>query len=379
MSDNLTSHPVNVPSEGTNATKQSRNGILGGKKKRNGGRRRGARSMGRYPLKTTARKYMEANRTFLAESTYAERERKLRAIADRFGELCKENPELEKDPEKWTEREVSAILLDWKKRGLSLGTQKKNLGHIHAVLKYVGNGALEKMKTNMPHAIPRTQYIRGPSLNEGQIAQVLEGTERLRGWQGEVARFVMAMYAFTGLRLSELRRARYADLDPKTWTLTVRHPKGEGSYGEFRVVPIPDPIRPYLERFLKARESMLAEKGILEAEPLIPRQRGDSCGYYSANGFEVMAGKVREASGVEFDFRTLRRTYGQTLLNRGAGLQSVSLMLGHHSTLTTERYYCRQDANSARLEVLRALEGFNLGPKPVRPMIDEKSGFTGYA
>lgn len=334
--------------------------------------------MGRYPLRTMARKYMEANRTYLAESTYSERERKLRAIAQRFEELCNENPELEKDPGRWTERELSAILLDWKKRGLSLGTQKKNLGHIQAVLKYIGNGALDMMKANMPHAIPRTQYIRGPSLSENQLTEVIGATEDLKGWQGEVARFVLSMYAFTGLRLSELRRARFADLDPKTWTLTVRHPKGEGSYGEFRVVPIPDTIRPSLERFLNARARMLAEKGCLEAEPLIPRQRGGP-GYYSANGFEEIACRVRERSGVEFDYRTLRRTYGQMLLNRGVGLQSVSLMLGHHSTLTTERYYCRQDANSARLEVLRALEGFKIGPKPVPPRIDEKSGLTGYA
>jgi len=31
-------------------------------------------------------------------------------------------------------------------------------------------------------------------------------------------------------------------------------------------------------------------------------------------------------------------------------------MLGHNSTLTTEKYYCRQDADSARLEVVRAFD-----------------------
>lgn len=333
--------------------------------------------MGRYPLRAAAREYMEANRTFLAESTAAERERKLRAIAQRFEDMCAENPALEKDPAKWTECELSVILLDWKRRGLSLGTQKKNLGHVQAVLKHLGNGALGKMRARMPHAIPRTQYVRGPSLSEDQLVQVLKAAEELNGWNGEVSRFVVSMYAFTGLRLSELRRAREADLDLKAWTLTVRHPKGEGSYGEFRQVPIPDLIRPTVERFLAERSRMLAELGCLEAEPLIPRQRG-GVGYYSANGFEQIASRVRERSGVEFDFRTLRRTYGQMLLNRGVNLQSVSLMLGHRSTLTTERYYCRQDANSARLEVLRALEGFNSGPKPYSPRIDEKSRLTGY-
>lgn len=78
-------------------------------------------------------------------------------------------------------------------------------------------------------------------------------------------------------------------------------------------------------------------------------------------------------------FEALRTTYGQDLLDRNVSVESVSVMLGHSNTMTTERYYCRRDANSARLEVLRALEGFKIGPKPVPPGIDEKSELTGYA
>ncbi|HUV61751.1 MAG TPA: tyrosine-type recombinase/integrase [Thermoplasmata archaeon] len=51
---------------------------------------------------------------------------------------------------------------------------------------------------------------------------------------------------------------------------------------------------------------------------------------------------VQENSGIGFELRTLRRTYGQQLLDRGVSLESVSLALGHSSTLTTERYYCRK-------------------------------------
>jgi hypothetical protein len=83
--------------------------------------------------------------------------------------------------------------------------------------------------------------------------------------------------------------------------------------------------------------------------------------------------KVRKASRIEFDFRTLRRTYGQSLLNRGVALPSVSLMLGHNSTLTTEKYYCRQDADSARLEVVRAFEDLVARPVRANLKIDTKN------
>jgi integrase len=371
MSDSFTSLPVNDLAEGIH---ESTGRILSVGKKR---RKKRARSMGRYPLRTAIGKYMESNRDYLAGTTYAERDRKLRMIARRWEKICEGNPSLRRDPEDWTERELTAFILDMRQRGLSLGTQKKTLGHVQAVLKFVGNPVLIRMKAQMPHAIPRGQYVKGPSLNEDQVAKILTATESMKGYRGEVARFVMATYAYTGLRLSELRRARFEDLDTKTWVLRVRHPKGEGSYGDFRTVPIPGPLRPRVERFLRARERMIAEKDELTAEPLIPRQRGGPDAYYSEGAFERVSARVRDASGVDFQFRTLRRTYGQSLLDRGVGLPSVSLMLGHNSTLTTEKYYCRQDADSARAEVLKAFESV---VRPVRETskLTPKTELTGY-
>jgi integrase len=334
--------------------------------------------MGRYPLRTWIGKYMESNRDYLAETTYAERERKLRMIARQFEKICAENPDLRRDPEDWIERELTAFILDMRRRGLSLGTQKKNLGHVQAILKFVGNPVLIRMKAQMPHAIPREHFVRGPSLKEDQVAKILSATESLKGYRGEVAGFIMATYAYTGLRLSELRRARFEDLDAKAWVLRVRHPKGEGSYGDFRTVPIPGPLRPRVERFLRARENMIAKKGQLTAEPLIPRQCGGPNAYYSENAFEQIAVKVRKASGVKFQLRTLRRTYGQSLLNRGVALPSVSLMLGHNSTLTTENYYCRQDADSARLEVLRAFDESVMHPVRETAKLTPKTELAGY-
>ena len=123
---------------------------------------------------------------------------------------------------------------------------------------------------------------------------------------------------------------------------------------------------------------MIAEKGLLEVEPLVPRQREGPNAYYSEHAFEMISKKVREISGIAFQFRTLRRTYGQSLLNRGVALPSVSLMLGHNSTLTTEKYYCRQDADSARLEVLRAFDESVVHPVRETTKLTPRTELTGY-
>lgn len=74
----------------------------------------------------------------------------------------------------------------------------------------------------------------------------------------------------------------------------------------------------------------------------------------------------------------LRQTYGQNLLNRGVPIETVSLMLGHDSTFTTEKHYCRKDVDSARLEVLRAFEKPTM-PNLNPPRLTRKDDYTGYA
>jgi integrase/recombinase XerD len=335
--------------------------------------------MGRYPLKEAIGRYMEANEAFLASSSWYERNRKLAALARRYENMSQRDPDLKQDPAKWREKEITAVLLDLKSRELSLATQSKELQHLGALLAFLGNGTMVKMRAQNPRAFPHEQRSRGPCLQTGQMEKILKASSSIPAWRGEVARFVVATYAYTGLRLSELRLAGLDDLDVKNWTLTVRHPKGEGTYAKPRIVPVPESLKPVVERYLTERDKMLARRGILSSKLLLCKKCGDPDEPYSANALETLKGRIQDNAGVRFQYRTLRRTYGQNLLNRDVTVESVSVMLGHSSTMTTERYYCRKDADLARLEVIRAFEKSEKAPSFNPPLIDRKDDLTGYA
>jgi integrase/recombinase XerD len=335
--------------------------------------------MGRYPLKEAIGRYMESTRAFLAPSSWYERNRKLAALARRYEGMARRNQILEQDPAKWGEEEITAILLDLKSRGLSLATQSKELQHIGALLAFVGNGTMVKMRAQNPRAFPHEQRSRGPSLHPDQMEKIFRASSNIPGWRGEVAMFIIATYAYTGLRLSELRLASVEDMDVKNWVLTVRHPKGERTYAKPRMVPIPQGLRLIVERYLAEREKMLAQRGILCSKRLLCKKYGNPDEPYSVNALQTLKRRIQEKAGVPFQYRTLRRTYGQNLLNRNVSVESVSVMLGHSSTMTTERYYCRKDADLARLEVLRAFEKSEKAPSFNPPLIDRKDDLTGYA
>jgi integrase/recombinase XerD len=332
--------------------------------------------MGRYPLKSAIERYMNATKDYYSPATLRVRKALLYSVEQEYARLREKNPSLKADPKDWGEREVIAYMTSMRARQLSHATQAQHLSVVKRLLESEGNGILSKMKAKTPQIFPRSDTERKGSLTDEELGKVLKATEQKDGWVGECERFVFAMYAYTGVRLNELTCASRTDLDADAWTFKVSHPKGERTYGRQRVVPIPEPLKPIVKRFLKARETRLAEMGMLETTPLVfPRSKPQK--HIGSTTVDDWKRKVIARSGVRFSPHGLRRTYGQMLLDRGVNIETVSVMLGHNSTRTTEAHYCRKTADSARLEVIRAMQS----PMPTvsPPKLTAIRDLAGYA
>lgn len=225
-------------------------------------------------------------------------------------------------------------------------------------------------------SIPKEDRSGGPSLAKDDRDKVVAATAAIKGWSGEIANFLIWTHMMTGLRPRELRLAEFEDTNE--WTLRVRHPKGEGSYGLYREVPIPRPLRPVLSAYLKAREQMLAQHGLLHAKPLLCRKDNPNA-FYSANTLRCVKAKVEDLSGVRFELRALRRTYGQMLLDSGTSLETASIAPWHRSVKTTQAYYCQKSLDTVNSEALRALEDAMPGTPGTRnPLVSRTEVITGY-
>ena len=207
------------------------------------------------------------------------------------------------------------------------------------------------------------RHVRFPSKCQPEIKTMSEETvERIRmalvdmpGWDGCVARFMVAMHPYSGLRRSELRRARVQDLDTTAWTITVAHPKGENRYASPGIAPILPPARKAVLRFLCERKKLLAKHGLSEFESLVPHisRRGTLTEWTDG-----MWGKVKDDAqkwaGIPFSFRAFRATFAQMSKDKGANIEAVSKALRHRTTKTTETYYARIRGEKAFQELERA-------------------------
>lgn len=138
------------------------------------------------------------------------------------------------------------------------------------------------------------------------------------------------LYA-TGLRVSELTSLTMAMLNRRQGVLRV---VGKGD--KERLVPVGQAALAWIERYLdEARPALMAGHGA--AAVLFPSRRGRPMTrqtfWHAVKRYARQAGISREISP-----HTLRHAFATHLLNHGADLRAVQMMLGHADLSTTQIY-----------------------------------------
>lgn len=159
--------------------------------------------------------------------------------------------------------------------------------------------------------------------------------------------FLMLAYG-TGLRLSELRHLRVADIDSHADRMCIRVVQGKG--GKDRYVPLPKDVLQLLRSWWHS------------AHPrgwLFPG-RGDGSQPINDATAQKWYQAARAHAGItkRGGIHTLRHCYATHLLEAGVDLHSLSQWLGHRHVSTTSRYLhlARPDLpDGARREPLKLL------------------------
>ncbi len=345
--------------------------------------------MGRYPFLAAANQYMDLMKGILKESTWKDYERRYRRMSKDLEALEETAKITSANPNKMTDNDVVVYLSSLRARGMQPSGINHNIDVMASLLRYVGNNALDQAKVKYPQHFQRHVGVRLDPLSGDDRDAIIREADKVpdNDWQRMVAYAICVTGICTGLRPGELRLALITEIDLAAGVIHAEQVKGKDRYGEPRNSAIHPDGLPFLRRYLKARGRMIVRYGSTN-EYLFPafrdeRAGGDGC--YSQQGMSRLRKIVKNDTGVEFDNRTCRRTYGQGAIDAGVPLDAVSRMLGHRTTKTTETYYCRR-SNAAAIEEAQRVWGNApaapkqpQGPKTNSHLIEKEKYMSGYA
>jgi integrase len=307
---------------------------------------------GGIPYKAQVNEYLKKTEEYYQPDTRKERKRKFNLVAGTIVELGAPPNIL-----KWSRKDI----LRWKRDiegRVQNSTSVKYWRCLKELLDYYKNDCLRDMLREKEIRMPRVPPKELHSLKPEDVKAIHDAVQTMEGWEGDIARFVTIFYPYTGLRPSELRTEKLSDVDITTWTLVVSCPKGSESYGRQRTVPIPVPARQPLIDFLEARRNYILS---LNHDPkmdiLIPYKQWRNLRVWPDARWRTLKRMISMRTTVIFSWKDYRSTFCQWAIDRGASLQSVSKIMGHSTSNTTELHYGRVKDMKAVDEVNRIMSG----------------------
>lgn len=179
--------------------------------------------------------------------------------------------------------------------------------------------------------VPARQAQRIPkTLTEAQVEALL-GAPGLNTAFGLRDRAMLEVLYATGLRVSELVGLSVLDVSLNDGVVRVVQGKG----GKDRLVPLGAEAAHWVDRYMReARAALLASK---PSSALFLSSRGCAM---SRQGFWQLVKKYAVISGVRAPLspHVLRHAFATHLLNHGADLRVVQVLLGHADISTTQIY-----------------------------------------
>jgi integrase/recombinase XerD len=183
---------------------------------------------------------------------------------------------------------------------------------------FVKNSPLNDLVT------PKQEKYLPESMSEAEVDKLLNSPDVSNKIENRDKAMIEMLYA-TGMRISELVNLKMTDVDMKRCVVKVF---GKGS--KERLVPFGETALDSLRSYLNEREQSSSKEIFLS-------NRGKKMTRV-AFWQRVKVYLIRENLKNSISPHTLRHAFATHLLNRGADLRSVQLLLGHSDLSTTQIY-----------------------------------------
>jgi site-specific recombinase XerD len=230
---------------------------------------------------------------------------------------------------------LRAFLVEEAKRRPALGSQARTVAALKCFFRFLVENEYLDRDPSFVLRTPKKQEALPDVLDRRELARLLKAAERDDVWERqrpgrrERDRLMLALFAYAGLRRSELLGLDWDDVDLERRLIRVRKAKG----GRQRNVPIHPALEPLFSDYLRFRAS--------DPEPVlfVGTQGGRRLSYrLLSETFRRYAHAAGVTQRKRVTPHTLRHVFASELLRAGANLRQIQELLGHKHLDSTQRY-----------------------------------------
>ena len=216
------------------------------------------------------------------------------------------------------------------KAGLTARSTARTLSSVRSFYRYLLRENKVVIDPTLQIDNPKMGRKLPDTLSEQEVEQLLEAPD-VETPLGLRDRTMLEFLYAAGLRVSELVNLKITEINLRQGVLRVT---GKGS--KERLVPIGEEALRWLNGFVKdSRPSLL--KGVTASDVVFPSNRG-GCMTRQAFWYRVKLHAQTAGIRTHLSPHTLRHAFATHLLNHGADLRVVQLLLGHSDLSTTQIY-----------------------------------------
>jgi integrase/recombinase XerD len=228
--------------------------------------------------------------------------------------------------------------------GLSARSLARQISSLKSFYRYLVLDGIIKKNPAVNLSSPKVWFYLPKFLSLKEVETLLQmpSQEDRRGLRDKA--MLELLYA-TGLRVSELVSLRLMDINLEDGFLICR-----GKGGKERIVPFGQSARAAVDRYTQEARLKLLKK---DSTIVFLTSRGEA---FTRQGFWKMLKGYALSAGLDSKIspHVLRHSFATHLLERGADLRSVQLMLGHSQITTTQIY-----THVTRKQIRRIYEKFH--------------------
>lgn len=226
----------------------------------------------------------------------------------------------------------SDVIRDWMEDMMDRGNNAASVNRRLSALRSLYRFALSRQLVEYDPARcidgPKKQKPLPQFLKENEMDRLLDDMEWGSEYKDVRAKTIITTFYETGIRLSEL-----VGLDDESVDFHNHQLKVTGKGNKQRIIPFGDELEKTLRWFVETRNREVERTG----NALFVTEEGVRMTSQQVRQ-EVKARLAQVCTLKKLTPHVLRHTFATTMLNHGAGLESVKRLLGHESVSTTEIY-----------------------------------------